>query len=58
VEISNIFAALENLDERVDINNAWKSIRDDIKTSTKENLGYRRSKHNKPRFDDVYSKLM
>jgi hypothetical protein len=40
VEISNTFAALENLDESMDINNAWESIRKNIKTSAKENLGY------------------
>jgi hypothetical protein len=47
VEISNIFAALENLDESLDINSAWESIRENSKTSTKENLGYQTLKHNK-----------
>jgi hypothetical protein len=37
-EISNRFAALETLDESSDINNAWKSIRENIKTSAKDNL--------------------
>jgi hypothetical protein len=32
VEISNIFAALESLDDSFDINNAWESIRKSIKT--------------------------
>jgi hypothetical protein len=50
VEISNRFAALEKLDESFDIKNAWKSIRENIKTSAKDNLGYQ--KHNKPWFDD------
>jgi hypothetical protein len=40
--------ALENLDESFDINNAWESIRENIKTSAKENLGYRRLKQSKP----------
>jgi hypothetical protein len=40
VEISNRFAALESLDESSDINNVWESIRENIKTSAKENLGY------------------
>jgi hypothetical protein len=40
VEISNRFAALECLDENFDINNAWESIRENIKTSAKDNLGY------------------
>jgi hypothetical protein len=57
VEISSRFAALESLDESFDINNAWKSIREIIKTSAKENLGYQKLKHNKPWFDDECSKL-
>jgi hypothetical protein len=36
VEISNRFVALENLDESFDINNAWESIRENIKTSAKD----------------------
>jgi hypothetical protein len=57
VEISNRFAALESLDESFDINNAWESIRENIKTSAKNNLGYQKLKHNKPWFDDECSKL-
>jgi hypothetical protein len=52
VEISNRFAALESLHESFDINNAWESIRENIKTSAKDNLGYHKLKHNKPWFDD------
>jgi hypothetical protein len=55
VEISNRFAALENLDESLDINSTWESIRDNIKTSAEENLGYQ---HNKIRYDDEYSELI
>jgi hypothetical protein len=40
--ISNRFAALESLVESSDINNAWKSIREHIKTTAKENLGYQK----------------
>jgi hypothetical protein len=57
VEISNTFSAVENLCEGLDINNAWGSIRDQIKTSTKESLGHHRLRHNKPWFDDECSKL-
>jgi hypothetical protein len=32
IEISNSFAALESLDESFGINNAWESIRENIKT--------------------------
>jgi hypothetical protein len=54
VEISNRLVAVENLDKSLDINSAWESIRDNIKTSAKENLGYHRLKHNKPWFDDEW----
>jgi hypothetical protein len=58
VEISNRFAALESLDESCYCDDAWESIRENIKTSTKDNLGYNRLKHNKPWFDDECSKLI
>jgi hypothetical protein len=58
IEISNRFAALESLDGSSDMNNALESIRENIKTSAKDNLGYHRSKHNKPWFDDKCSKLI
>jgi hypothetical protein len=48
VEISSRFAALESLDESFDINNAWESIRENIKTSAEQYLGYNRLKHIKP----------
>jgi hypothetical protein len=48
VEISNRFAALESLVESFNINNAWESIRENIKTSAKDNLGYQKLKHNEP----------
>jgi hypothetical protein len=40
VEISNRFAALENVDTEVDINRAWETIREHIKISAKASLGY------------------
>jgi hypothetical protein len=58
VGISNRFAGLESLDESFNINNAWENIRENIKTSAKENLGYHKLKHNKPWFDDECSKLI
>jgi hypothetical protein len=58
MEVSNRFATLESLDENFDINNAWESIREVIKTSAKDNLGYHRLKHNEPWFDDECSKLI
>jgi hypothetical protein len=35
VEISNRFAALENLDTEGDVNTAWETIRENIKISAK-----------------------
>jgi hypothetical protein len=40
VEISNRFAALENLDTEVDVNKALETIRENIKLSAKESIGY------------------
>jgi hypothetical protein len=48
VESSNRFAVLENLQAEVYISRAWDIIREDIKTSTKENLGYYELKKHKP----------
>jgi hypothetical protein len=56
VEISNRFAASENLDESMDINSIWESIRDNNKTSDEENLHYHELKQNKSWFDDECSK--
>jgi len=36
IEISNRFAALENLSDSEDINRAWENIKENIKTSAKE----------------------
>jgi hypothetical protein len=48
--ISNRLATLESFDENFDINKAWESIRENIKSSDKDNLGYQKLKHNKPWF--------
>jgi hypothetical protein len=56
LEISNRFAALENLDAEVDINSSWKTIKDNINISAKESLGYFELKTYKPWFDEVRSK--
>jgi hypothetical protein len=58
IKISNRFVALESLDESFHINNAWESIRENINTTTKDNVGYQKLKHNKPWFDDECSKLI
>jgi hypothetical protein len=58
VEISNRFAALEELDTEVDINRAWETIRENITILAKESLGYYGLKKHKPWFDEGCSKLL
>ena len=50
-EISNRFAALENLSDRKDINRAWENIEENIKTSAKKSLGLHELKQHKPWLD-------
>jgi hypothetical protein len=53
VEVSNRSAALEDLDAEVEIYSAWETIRENIKISAKEGLGYY-----KPWFHKGQSKLL
>ena len=39
IEITNTFAALENLNDDEDVNMTWEYIKENIQTSVKENLG-------------------
>ena len=39
INISNRFAALENLSDSENINRVWKNFKDIIKTSAKDSLG-------------------
>jgi hypothetical protein len=48
---------LVNSDAEVDINTAQETIRENIKISVKESLGYYKLQH-KPRFDERRSKLL
>ena len=52
IEITNRFAALENLSNEEDINRAWKNIKENIKTSAKESLGLQERKQHNPWFDE------
>jgi hypothetical protein len=52
VEVSNRFAALEDLDTEVEINSTWETIREYIKISAKESLGYYQLKKHKPWFNE------
>jgi hypothetical protein len=52
VEVSNRFAALEDLDTEVEINSAWEMIREKVKISAKESLGYYELRKHKQWFDE------
>jgi hypothetical protein len=52
VEVSNRFAALEDLYAEVEINSVWETIRENNKISAKESLGYFELKKHKPWFDE------
>jgi hypothetical protein len=58
VTFRNKFTPLENLEDSGDINRAWDTIRENIKISAQENLGYCESKHRKPWFDEECSELV
>jgi hypothetical protein len=49
---------LENLDDDLDIDRAWETIRGNIKISVNESLGYYELKKHKTWFDEGYSKLL
>ena len=53
IEITNRFAALENLNDDEDVNRTWENIKENIiQTSGKESLGLHELKQNKPWFDE------
>jgi hypothetical protein len=52
------FASLENLDNNLDINRVWESIRENINISVKEIIGLRHSKSYKICFDEECLKLV
>jgi hypothetical protein len=58
VEVSNRFAAVEDLDAEEEINGAWVTIRENINISAKDSLGYYELKKHKPWFDEGCSKLL
>jgi hypothetical protein len=58
VEVSNRFAALEDLDAEVEINSAWETIKENIQISAKESLCYFEMKKHKPWFDEECSKVL
>jgi hypothetical protein len=58
VEVSNRFAALEDFDTEVEIDGTRKIIRENIKISAKESLGYFELKKHKPWSKKGCSKLV
>ena len=52
IEITNRFAALENLNDDEDVNRIWGNIKHNIQTSAKESLGMHEWKQHKPWFDE------
>jgi hypothetical protein len=58
VGISNRFAALEDLDAEVEINTIWEMIKENIKMSAQEGLGYYELKQHKLWFDKGCSTLL
>jgi hypothetical protein len=51
IEITNRFAALENVSDDEDINRVWESIKVNIKISAKDSIGLHEIKQNKQWFD-------
>ena len=51
-EITNRFAALENLKDYEGVNRTWENIKENIKTSAKESPGLHELKQHKPWFDE------
>ena len=58
IEITNRFAALENLDVDEDVNRAWENIKENIKTLAKGSLGLHEWKQHKPWFDTECSDFL
>jgi hypothetical protein len=52
IEITDRFAALDNLSDDEDINRSWESIKENFNTSAKESLGLHEMKQHKQGFDE------
>jgi hypothetical protein len=52
IESKNRVSTLENLSDDKNINRAWESIKESIKTAAEEGLGLHESKQHKPWFDE------
>ena len=58
IEITNRFAALENLSDDEDVDRIWENIKENIKTSAEESLGLHELKQNKPWFNEEYLRFL
>ena len=58
IEITNRFAALENVSEDKDINMAWESIKENIKISATESLGMHEMEQHKPWIDEECLRIL
>ena len=52
IEITNRFAALENVNDDEDVNTTWENIRENIQTSAEESLGVHELEQNKRWFHE------
>jgi len=52
IEVTNRFAALENVNDYEDVNRTWEHIKENIQTSEKESLGLHELNQHKPWFDE------
>ena len=52
IEITNRFAALENVNDEEDVNRIWENFQENIQTSAEKSLGLHELKQNKPWFDE------
>jgi hypothetical protein len=57
-EVSNRFAAFEDLDAEMEINSAWEIIKENIKISATESRRYFDLRKHKPWFDEGCSELL
>jgi hypothetical protein len=58
VKISKKFAALENLDTKLDVNRVWETITENVKFSATKGVRYYKLKRHNPWFDEGCSKLL
>ena len=58
INIRNRFAALENLNDKEDINKVWENIKENLKTSAKGSVGLCGLKQHKPWFDEECLRLV